>query len=261
MLRTKHNLGVATMDGRYLLLDQTTPQTVASGKPIFSSGIEMGNAVLLGGGGTTHRIVMNPNDDAASGVALKVTAGGVEHIGTVSNAALSCENSFNPLADSSLSLGSTSMRWLEVWADDIESTNMPTVGGVALDSTFLKLDCSNFSFGADILCAVGGQAFLQMNWAGTISSVMVAGYDSDGKAVSGSVVVDVWKDVDANYPPTVADTITASAKPTISSGYKATDSTLTGWTKTFSAGDWFVFNIDSFTTIVKARIQIKYTRT
>jgi hypothetical protein len=30
--------------------------------------------------------------------------------------------------------------------------------------------------------------------------------------VSGSAVVDIWKDTYANYPPAVADTITASAK-------------------------------------------------
>jgi hypothetical protein len=32
----------------------------------------------------------------------------------------------------------------------------------------------------------------------------------------GSIVIDLWKDTYANYPPTVADTITASAKPTLS---------------------------------------------
>ena len=32
---------------------------------------------------------------------------------------------------------------------------------------------------------------------------------------SGSIVIDVWKDTYANFPPIVADTITASAKPTL----------------------------------------------
>ena len=34
---------------------------------------------------------------------------------------------------------------------------------------------------------------------------------------TGSIVIDIWKDSYAAYPPTVADTITASAKPTLSS--------------------------------------------
>lgn len=78
---------------------------------------------------------------------------------------------------------------------------------------------------------------------------------------SGSIVVDIWKDTYANYPPTVADTITASAKPTISSTTKAKDSTLTGWTTTISAGDTLRFNVDSATTITRCIVILKVTRT
>src|SRR5690606_31919691 len=42
----------------------------------------------------------------------------------------------------------------------------------------------------------------------------------------GSIVLDIWKDTYANFPPTVADTITASAKPTLSAAQKAQDTTL-----------------------------------
>ena len=79
--------------------------------------------------------------------------------------------------------------------------------------------------------------------------------------VSGSIVLDIWKDTYANFPPTVADTITASAKPTISSGVKSEDTTLTGWTKTLTAGDVLKFNIDSCTDITKCTVIINYTRT
>lgn len=79
--------------------------------------------------------------------------------------------------------------------------------------------------------------------------------------VSGSIVIDVWKDTYANYPPTVADTITASAKPTISSATKAQDSTLTGWTTSVSAGDIIGFNVDSCTTITRAHLILKVNRT
>lgn len=37
---------------------------------------------------------------------------------------------------------------------------------------------------------------------------------------SGSIVLDLWKDNFSSYPPTVGDTITASAKPTISASTK-----------------------------------------
>lgn len=77
---------------------------------------------------------------------------------------------------------------------------------------------------------------------------------------SGSIVVDIWKDTYAHYPPTVADTITASALPTISTATKATDATLTGWTKTVSAGDTFRFNVNSVTSITRFTLIIKGTR-
>ena len=78
---------------------------------------------------------------------------------------------------------------------------------------------------------------------------------------SGSIVVDVWKDTYANYPPLVADTITASAKPTLSSVIKNTSSTLTGWTTTVTAGDILAFNVDSATTVTKVTLLIQGTRT
>jgi len=73
---------------------------------------------------------------------------------------------------------------------------------------------------------------------------------------SGSAVVDVWKDTYANYPPTDADSITASAPPTISSATKSQDTTLTGWTTTCTAGDVIGFNVDSATTITRLTLTL-----
>ena len=78
---------------------------------------------------------------------------------------------------------------------------------------------------------------------------------------SGSVVVDLWKDSYANYPPTVADTITAAALPTITTADKSTDSTLTAWTKTLAAGDIILGNIDSVTSITALKLILKVKRT
>ena len=78
---------------------------------------------------------------------------------------------------------------------------------------------------------------------------------------SGSIVIDVWKDSYANYPPTVADTITAAAKPTLSAATKNTSSTLTGWTTSMSAGDTLRFNVDSAATVTRVTLALKVTRT
>jgi hypothetical protein len=54
---------------------------------------------------------------------------------------------------------------------------------------------------------------------------------------STTTVIDIWKDTYANFPPTVADTITGSAKPAITASNKNTSTTLTGWTTSINAGD------------------------
>lgn len=79
--------------------------------------------------------------------------------------------------------------------------------------------------------------------------------------VTGSIVLDIWKDTYANYPPTVADTITASAKPTVSSAAKAQDSTLTSWIRTFSRGDILHVNVDSVTTFTIITFVLRTRRT
>ena len=78
---------------------------------------------------------------------------------------------------------------------------------------------------------------------------------------SGSIVVNVWKDTLANYPPTVADKITASAPPTITSATNSTDTTLTGWTTAIAAGDTLRFNVDSAATIQRVTLALKVRRT
>jgi hypothetical protein len=76
---------------------------------------------------------------------------------------------------------------------------------------------------------------------------------------SGSIVVDIWKDSYANFPPTDADSITAAAPPTITTATKSQDTTLTGWTTSCSAGDVLRFNVDSCTDITRLQLQLTIT--
>lgn len=78
---------------------------------------------------------------------------------------------------------------------------------------------------------------------------------------SGSVVVDIWKDTYANHPPTDADSITASAPPTITTGVKSKDTTLSGWTTALSEGDILAFNVDSCSVISQLTLSLKLLRT
>jgi hypothetical protein len=69
--------------------------------------------------------------------------------------------------------------------------------------------------------------------------------------LSGEIVIDVWKDTYANFPPNVSDTIAGSEKPTLSGAVKNQNTTLTSWTKNISANDIIGFNVDSVSTIQK----------
>lgn len=107
--------------------------------------------------------------------------------------------------------------------------------------------------GATITTGVKG--FIEVPFACAITAVRLLADQS------GSIVVDIWKDTYANYPPTVADTITASAKPTISSATKSENTTLTGWTTSIAAGAILGYNVDSITTCQRVTVSLTVTRT
>lgn len=81
---------------------------------------------------------------------------------------------------------------------------------------------------------------------------------------TGSVVIDVFKcsysAFDVTTHPVSGDKITGSAPLTISSAVKSQDNTLTGWTKTLSAGDILAFNLNSVTSITRVTVSLKVSR-
>ena len=97
----------------------------------------------------------------------------------------------------------------------------------------------------------GVKGYLEIPFACTIDRVTMLADQS------GSIVVDIWKDTYANYPPVDADSITASAVPTITTATKSQDATLTGWTTSITAGDILGFNVDSATTVTKVTISLR----
>lgn len=74
---------------------------------------------------------------------------------------------------------------------------------------------------------------------------------------SGSIVVDIWNDTYANYPPTDADSLPgAGTPPTISSATKSKDTTLTSWDTSVPADSTLRFNVDSATTVTRVTVAI-----
>jgi len=109
--------------------------------------------------------------------------------------------------------------------------------------------------GGGSVITTGEKGHLEIPFACTIERVTMLADQS------GSIVVDIWKDSYANFPPTDADSITGASPPTISSGQKSQDSTLPGWTTGINAGDILAFNVDSIATCERVLISLKVKKT
>ena len=139
-----------------------------------------------------------------------------------------------------------------------------TAGAIA-DGQYLKRSGNNL-VGVDLYDAL---TFTFDNGSSAIAAGTIAGFYvpfactiiewtiGSIDATSGSIVFDLWTATQANFPPTVASTITASAKPTVSSATKGQSSTLTGWTIAVPAGVWLFAKVDSCTSIKKAVLTLK----
>lgn len=77
---------------------------------------------------------------------------------------------------------------------------------------------------------------------------------------TGSIVIDVWRDSYANFPPVVGDSIAGTEKPTLSSASKNQDLSLTTWTTSLVAGDILRFNVDSASTVTRVSLSLHLTR-
>jgi hypothetical protein len=98
----------------------------------------------------------------------------------------------------------------------------------------------------------GGGSVITAGWkgrfkvpAGTIQGAYLYSINpSDGADLSGSIVVNLHLNNNST-------SITASAKPTLSSAASSSDTTLTGWTTTLSDGDWLDVQVEATPATVK----------
>lgn len=131
--------------------------------------------------------------------------------------------------------------------DAIDHTGIPGIGGAG------SLAAVNFVIdggGSAITTGIKGDVEIPFAWTDIASARALADQ-------TGAIVVDIWQDTYANFPPTDADSITASAPVTIGSGnLKSEDTTLTGWDVAGSAGDILRYNVDSVTDIERVTISL-----
>jgi len=174
--------------------------------------------------------------------------------------------------DPTLSLNSDivvpSQSAVKTYVDTGLSTKVPTTRTLTINGTSFDLSAdrswtiaaggSSATIGTTIdgsggTITIGQKGYVQVPYACTITAWRLIAN------TAGSIVVDIWKTA-APTIPTVANVITASAKPTLSSQQTATSSTLTGWTTSIAANDIIGFNVNSATTVSWVILQIFVTK-
>lgn len=140
-----------------------------------------------------------------------------------------------------------------------EASAASTVTDLGLDNT--KVASISFVIdGGGAAITTGVKGYLQIPFGCTITQATQLADQS------GSIVTNIWKCTYSQFDagsthPVSSDKITSSTPPTISTTYKSTDSTLTSWTTSISAGDILAFNVDSITTIQRNTLTLWVTKT
>jgi hypothetical protein len=132
----------------------------------------------------------------------------------------------------------------------------------ALDTARLSTNIKTLTItfiidGGGSAITTGQKGHLEIPFACTLTAWTLAA------DVAGAIVIDVWKDTYANFPPTDADAMPGAGKePTIAAtNQKAQDTDISDWTtKAIAAGDILAFNVDSCTTITRVTLSLKATK-
>ncbi len=238
--------GSGVLDGATLATGLTFPNT---GLHILDTNASHDLIIVPGSDLTADRNLTITTGDAARTLTLSANAALNQDVLTTSDPAFNSVkiNDSNDSHTVQVLIGSdiSADRTLTISPGDANRTlALPVIGtvGITID-------------GGGSAITTGIKGYVECPFAGTIVQATLL-LDQ-----SGSIVIDVWKDTYANYPPTDADSITAAAPPTVSTATKSQDSTLTGWTTTVTAGDIFGFNVDSITTATRATLILKINRT
>lgn len=109
--------------------------------------------------------------------------------------------------------------------------------------------------GVTVITTAEREQWLEVNFDGTLEGVTLLA------DVAGSIVVDVWKDAYASYPPVAADSICGSAKPTLAGAQSAQDLTLTGWTTALARGDVLKVHVDAAATVKAVTLALRAIKT
>ena len=278
-------LGIqALLDAAIAGLDQKASVRVATTAPVvIASGLENGDTIDGVTLVTGDRVLVKDQSSAlengiyvvpASGAATRSTDldAWTEFVGAfvvVEQGTANSDTFWLCTANAGGTLGVTAVNWSQFGGGTVLSTGITdstsagrallTAADAAAQRTLLNV--AHYTVQREIgdgvnVPATGVYGDVPIEITGEIVEVLLI-----SNSATSNIVLDIWNDTRANFPPTVAKTITASAKPTLTSANLYSDATLTGWTKTVTAGDILRINVDSVSVGVRYLLQLKIRRT
>lgn len=126
----------------------------------------------------------------------------------------------------------------ELWSADPVSPYVPTASTV---TNFVVAECTIGDGSTVPTAGMAGIAYIPV--ACTLTSVVVQAL------TSSSISVDIWAaPFVSGTNPTISNSIVASAPPVLSTSVSSIDTTLTGWTKSITAGSAMIFYVNSAST-------------
>lgn len=136
-------------------------------------------------------------------------------------------------------------------AADLSSGTLPTA---RLGTNILIMTVGTSLDGGGSALSTGQKGYVTCPFAGTIVGWNIT-------ADTGTCTFDVWKIATGAAVPTVANTITASAKPALATGTAIHSTGLSGWTISVSANDIFGFNLDAVSSATKLTLVLQINKT
>jgi len=149
-----------------------------------------------------------------------------------------------------LSYGRLSAAGSPEWVDVVPSIGG---GGGSLVGTAANLNIMLDGVGSTLAPGVAGDVQIP-------SGFTITGWDLVADQV-GSLTLDVWRDTYGVFPPTIADTITGTEKPRLTSEVKNQDLALTTWSTALAAEQWLRVNVDTAVNVTRATLTLRMVRT
>ena len=229
------------------LVTAATVQATGSGQSTFAEGLVVNDD---GGAATTDYFRVETAGEANALVVNTVN----ERIET--NVLVSGTNVFASIFNAD-TVGASYVSGTTVSGDTItvgESYTFPR--GSAPDNYIIKSDSGVLGWEADggggggnkvigfVFNGSSGIVTGSIAWVRSPSDVTLTSWEitSLNADSSGQIMIDIWKDTYANYPPAdddgIAGTIAEGEIPTLTNANKAQDTSLDSWTTAVSAGDY-----------------------